>query len=142
MSLATAKKSYISEFTNPGSRPEKDFLVSQLKTEKAPQKLEVELRKLQKCSEGGDLAGWKTHLAPFLEIELDLETRVRLKQMELTLFVRASKVARQQAVYAEKKATDAQMADNVDQARQLFQRAQKFNELATYLTDQLKAKTA
>lgn len=103
-------------------------------------------RKLERCAEAGDLVAWKKNKEAAqeagLDLAKDLETQVRVKQMELTLYMRATKFAHQNATNTEKRALEAQISNQGDQARQLFQRAQKFSDLASHLTQHLKAKTA
>ena len=141
---------YIPEFIHPGAHPGKGPVQGTVGACGAESKLQQILQKLAKIAEAGDLVGWKRTLPEIdaaaaeerVDLSKDLGTRVILKQCELTLFIQASKVARNQARYAETRANDAQIEDRSDQARALFQHAQKFNELADYLTQQLKGKTS
>lgn len=141
---------YIPEFSQPGAHPDAPQRLAPDAKASRPDKFQQILQKLGRIAEAGDLGAWKKTMPEMeaaakeanVDLARDLATRVTLKQCELTLFVQAGKLARSQARYAELKANDAQIGEQGDQARTLFQRAQKFNELANYLTQQLRSKTA
>lgn len=113
-------------------------------------KFKSQMRLLEKASEIGDIRGWQEKLQNLnnlgkeagIDPSTDLETRIQLKKLELTLLFNAEKRAREQARQTEKKATEAQMGNQPELARELLAKAQKLTRLAGQIQDQLLTKTA
>lgn len=114
------------------------------------QRFKSEIRLLEKVSERGDIRGWQEKLSNLnnlgkeagIDPATDLETRVQLKKMELTLLLNAEKRARVEARQNEKKAAEAQMGNQPELARELLAKAQKLNRLVQQIEGQLLTKTA
>lgn len=142
------KKSRVAEFSRPGLNPVYDVLKTFEKqsSKASPEEtFNAHLNLLKKCSELGDCSAWKNQL-PFIselakaagiDPESDLNLKVRLKQMELSLLFNAGKQALHRAKLEEKKATEAQMENNETAARQLFEKAQKLSQVGKELHDRL-----
>jgi|SRR5262245_45921211 len=109
-----------------------------------------QIRLLEKAAEAGDIRSWQENSAPLaklasaagIDLAQDLETRVTLKKIELSLLMNAHKKASTQAKALEKQATEIQIAGDLNAAKELFAKAQKLNTLALQLTAQLEARLA
>ena len=107
-------------------------------------------RKLEKCAQAGDIPGWQALQqelpalaeAVSIDLESDLETKVRLRQIELTLLLKAGHRALREAELSEKEATEAQVSDDPEKGQALLTKAQRLHRLGQQLHNQLLAKTA
>ena len=138
------------EFAKPGLNP---FLVAMAQSKQSVlpstpvQQVAVELRKLEKSAETGDLKAWQDQLprveAALASLQADpmrrLEIQVEIKQHEWTLLFKASKGALQQAQLVEQQAKEAELT-NRDTAKELWRKAQKFKQLGQHFQECLNAK--
>lgn len=138
------------EFQKPGMNP---FFVAlagaraQAKEATPVQKLFTEIRELEKLAEVGNLKGWQEKVPQVLELAETvhedpikrLEIQVQIKKYELTLYLKASKQALQQAQAAETQAKEAELVDNTPASRELWNKAQKFKRLGEHFQQRLKS---
>jgi len=119
--------------------------------EKTPaEKFQMQMSDLEKVAMAGDLKAWQerfplvTQSAKEASVDpaKDLNIRVQLKKLELTVMLQAAGKAQITAKHLEAKATQAQMKKDVDQSKKLFTQAQRLSRLAQELQNQLMAKTA
>ena len=147
------KKGPNPEFAKPGMNTFMDLLsenFSQAKESTPIQKFHDHLRGMERRAQAGDIPGWQrfqnqfTVLADAANIDLEecLETKVRVRQIELTLLLKAGERALREAEKNEKEAAEAQVADEPEKGRILLAKAQKLIRLGHQLHDQLLAKTA
>src|SRR5215470_16154750 len=139
------------EFNKPGMNPFFAAMASsqtQKKAETPVQKLYAGLRGLEKLAEAGDIRGWQEGLPAVEKLASEvlasdsmklLETQVQIKKYELTLFLKASKGALQQAQATERQAKEAELADQ-DNSRELWAKAQKLKSLGQQFQERLSAK--
>src|SRR5215467_10619906 len=109
----------------------------------------AQIRIVEKAAEAGDIRGWQENSAPLATLASaagidmqDLEIRVQLKKIELSLLMNAQKKASTQAKGLEKQATELQIAGDVNAAKDLFAKAQKLIALSLQLKGQLEARLA
>src|SRR4030095_4773918 len=110
----------------------------------------TQIRLLEKAAEAGDIRNWQYNSAPLaklaslagIELNQDLEIRVQLKKIELSLLMNAHKKASTQATSLEKQATELQITGDANSAKDLFNKAQKLSALANQLQNQLEARLA
>lgn len=140
------KSKFQIEFSKPGLNPFFSDMVSQKKTGLTPvQQLHSELRGLEKIAESGNLKAWQEKapqvLALVETVHSDgirrLEVQVEIKQLELTLFLKASKQALQQSEVESKRAKEAELVDNAPASREHWQRAQKLKRIGEHFQEQL-----
>ena len=137
------------EFLKPGLNP---FFAAMARAKDVSasltpvQRLNAELRKLEKAAESGDLKAWQEQL-PLVEDLFQnfsgdpmrrLEIQVQIKQHELTLFLKASKRAMVQAQAEEKSAREAELSES-GAAREHWNKAQKWKRLGEHFQEQLSA---
>ena len=109
------------------------------------QKLYTEVRDLEKIAEGGDLKAWQEKLPQVQQLAETvhedaiklLEVQVQIKKYELTLYLKASKQALQQAQTAETQAKQAELGDNTVASRELWNKSQKFKRLGEHFQQRL-----
>jgi len=129
--------------------PFMDVLSTSMNQEKAAsplQKFHAQLAKLERSALTGDISGWQklhptvtekmTELNMSPEKELDFQ--VKLKQLEMSLMLKAGQRALRESKECEKKAADAQIEDNEEEASELFTRAQRLSRLSEQLHEQLR----
>ena len=142
---------YQVEYSKPGLNPFFSSMVAQKKTALTPvQQLHTELRGLEKIAEAGDLKAWQEKVSQVLTLvetvhsdELRrLEAQVEIKQLELTLFLKASKNANQQSQVESKRAKEAELVDNTSASREHWQRAQKLKRMSEHFQEQLQVQVA
>ena len=110
------------------------------------QKLHVGLRNLEKIADAGDLRAWQENLPAVEKMAQELlgdsvkllETQVEIKMHELTLFLKAGKGALHQAQVTEREAKEAELV-NQTHSRELWAKAQKFQELGEHFLQRLKS---
>lgn len=136
------------EFAKPGMNP---FFAALTQSRNHPgevlplQKLAAELRGLERLAEAGDLRAWQVKVPELLrlseEVHADpikrLEVQVQIKKHELTLYLKASKQALQQAQNAESQAKAAELADD-SVSRELWLKAQKLKRLGEHFQQRLR----
>ncbi|HKX12884.1 MAG TPA: hypothetical protein VJP40_07000 [bacterium] len=133
------------EFAKPGMNP---FFaaMSQPRVETPVHKFHREVKALEKIAEAGDLQAWTSKAGQvdvlaqqaFEDPMKLLEAKVQVKKLELTLFVKASKTALQQADVVEKQAKEAELTE--DQAsRALWMKAQQLRQMGRMFQDKLRA---
>lgn len=143
---------YQAEFRKPGLNPFMTLLSAQSKSAGPTplQELHAELHALEKIAESGDAKTWQEKL-PQVQAMIDavysdelrrLELQVQVKQAELTLFLKASKKALQQAQAEEKRAQEAQLGDDVQASREHFSRAMKLKRLGEHFQERLQLQVA
>ena len=71
-----------------------------------------------------------------------LEVQVEIKQLELTLILKASKQAHQQSQVESKRAKEAELVDNTSASREHWQRAQKLKRIGEHFQEQLQVQVA
>ncbi|MFO1462153.1 MAG: hypothetical protein U1F66_00070 [bacterium] len=136
------------EFAKPGMNPFFTALAQsrQAQTEATPvQKLGIELRALEKLAEAGDLRSWQVKLPEVVALSESvhadpikrLEVQVQIKKYELTLYLKASKQALQQAQSAEQQARAAELTDDTAASRELWAKAQKLKRLGEHFQQRL-----
>src|SRR4030095_13975158 len=109
-----------------------------------------QIRLLERAAEAGDIRSWQENSAPVaklaasagIDMAKDLEVRVQLKKIELSLLMNAHKKASTQAKSVEKQAAELQIAGNATAAKDFFAKARKLSTLATQLQTQLEARLA
>lgn len=137
------------EFSKPGMNPFFAALAqsqAQARVETPVHKFHREVKALEKIAEAGDLHAWSSKVAQvnglaqeaFEDAMKLLEAKVQVKKLELTLFVKASKNALQQAEIVEKQAKEAELADDQN-ARALWMKAQQLRQMAGMFQDKLQA---
>jgi hypothetical protein len=110
----------------------------------------AQIRLVEKAAEAGDIRGWQENSASLatlasdagIDLTQDLEIRVQLKKIELSLLMNAQRKASSQAKGLEKQATELQIAGDVNGAKDLFAKAQKLITLSLQLKGQLEARLA
>ena len=141
------------EFEKPGINTFMDLLAESFSQGKEPSPLiqfRDHFRKMENCARAGDIPGWQRlqadlpTLAEAANIDLldCLETKVRVRQIELTLLLKAGERALREAERSEKAAAEAQVAEDHEKGQTLLTKAQKLSRLGQQLHDQLLAKTA
>ena len=136
------------EFTKPGMNPFFAALAESrgAQVEATPlQKLNGEIRSLEKLSEAGDLRAWQAKLPEVLKLSEEiysdpikrLEVQVQVKKQELTVYLKASKQALQQAQVSEQQAKEAELSDDAAASRELWAKAQKLKRLGEHFQQRL-----
>jgi len=142
MELKLESKKFVSEM-HPGALP---------KVEIAPgpqlNDLQSSLRQMRKIAETGNIVGFQRGFQQFrtlaeksgVDLERDLETRVALKQMELTLLMAAAKRALAHEKLNQQQANEAEVVEAVEVAAVHAQKAKHFGDMAQNILAEIKAK--
>ncbi|HKY62627.1 MAG TPA: hypothetical protein VJR29_04335 [bacterium] len=134
------------EFSKPGMNPFFAALAQAPRVETPVHKFHREVKALEKIAEAGDLQAWTAKVGQvdvlaqqaFEDPMKLLEAKVQVKKLELTLFVKASKSAIQQAETVEKQAKEAELTDN-QASRALWMKAQQLRQMGRLFQDKLRA---
>ena len=120
------------------------------KDKTASEKLQDQLRDLEKVALAGDLKGWRSKFTQVsahareanVDPSKDLNTLVQIKKLELTVMLQAASKAKTAAKHLEEEATRAQMKKDVVRSKKLLTQAHNLIRLADQLKDQLMSKTS
>jgi len=145
MEVQLQSKKYISELNRVALPPES---ISKLPDAQVPVGLQGGLRQMRKIAESGNLLGFQKQFQQFqawaqsrgFDLNQDIETRVALKQMELTLLMTAAKRAFGQEKILEQKGTEAEVEGNEGNAVEYYQKAKRFGQMAHSLLAEIKGK--
>ncbi len=108
------------------------------------------MNELQQAAEAGDISEWQERLQEVQEAKeemgfeglRELELRVQIKKMEMTLLLQASQNSLFQASMEEQNALLAEQNGEAGEAQAHRNKAQKLQRLGKQLQDQLLSKTA
>lgn len=141
------------EFNRPGMNPFMEVLSTALSSrrEATPlQKLNAYFKQMEKVADAGDIRAWQEKLpqvdalvrAADMDAIRELEVKVQIKKLELTLLLKAGKRALEEAKLTEKKANEAELIEDAVSSQELKQKAHKLERLGSQLHQQLLAKVA
>jgi len=143
MELKIASKKFFSEL-NPTAVPVQPLAA----VVTMPNVVQTSLRQMRRIAETGNIIGFQRGFQQFqniaakhgVDLEQDLETRVALMQMQLTLLMSAAKRALANEKLNQQQATAAEVLEDEGAAAAHAEKAKHFGEMAQNLLAEIKAK--